>query len=117
MNVISYSFYVIVVKQTAALPLPATVLATAVANALGVWLSYAMLDKIQKDRLWKFEVVIKNCVVEEFHKVLTHIPHNYIEIGPKTIFNFYCSTREESAEVLKFSKLYHGKIFAVENKL
>ena len=41
-NVISYSFYVVVVKQTADLPLEITVVATAAANALGVWLSYVI---------------------------------------------------------------------------
>ena len=34
-NVIAYSFYVIVVKQTADLPLTITVISTAAANALG----------------------------------------------------------------------------------
>ena len=59
MNVSAYSFYTVVVKQTASLPLIITVFATAVANALGVWVSYAVLDRLQKDRLWKLEVVVK----------------------------------------------------------
>jgi hypothetical protein len=116
-NVVSYSFYVIVVKQTAVLPLSITILATAIANALGVWLSYVALDRIQRDRMWKFEVVVKNCFVEDLHKELEHIPHNYIEIGPRTLFNFYCESKEDSAEVLKCSRKYFGKAFAVENKL
>ena len=53
MNVIAYSFYVIVVKQTANLPLTITIISTATANALGVWLSYVLLDLLQKDKLWK----------------------------------------------------------------
>lgn len=57
-NVVAYSFYTVVVKQTAELPLEITILATAIANALGVWLSYAILDKLQKDRLWKIEVTL-----------------------------------------------------------
>jgi hypothetical protein len=118
-NVIAYSFYTIVVKQTADLPLEITVISTAVANALGVWFSYAMLDKLQKDQLWKIEVVVPKdyTLVLHEHEELKDIPHNYIELGPKTLFNFYCETRIETARVLKHCKKYKGKFFACENKL
>lgn len=117
MNVVSYSFYVIVVKQTAELPLIITVVATAIANAIGVWLSYVALDRVQKDRLWKLEVVVPNCFAKDLHEELDYIPHNYIEIGPKTLFNFYCDTRKDTTTVVRCGKKYYGKIFAVENKL
>jgi hypothetical protein len=116
-NVIAYSFYTIVVKQTANLPLEITVVATAVANALGVWLSYVILDRIQKDRLWKIEVVLFKEYTESLHKELEDIPHNYIDIGPRVLFNFYCSTRTETSKVTKYCEKYDGKFFAVENKL
>ena len=116
-NVVAYSFYTVVVKQTASLPLTITVVATAAANAIGVWLSYVALDYIQKDRPWKLEVVVPNQYTKSLHEHLEMIPHNYIEIGPKTLFNFYCDTREETAKVLNCYKNYHGKVFAIENKL
>lgn len=116
-NVVAYSFYTVVVKQTASLPLEVTVLATALANALGVWFSYAILDKIQKDRLWKIEVVIQKDFTDALHNKLKDIPHNYIDIGPRTLFNFYCGTRTETSAVIKQCKRYEGKFFAVENKL
>lgn len=115
-NVIAYSFYTIVVKQTASLPLEITVLATAIANALGVWLSYAILDLIQKDRLWKIEVVVPAHCTNVLHVTLNYVPHTYIEAGPKTVFNFYCNTKKETKEVVEQCKKYHGKFFAVENK-
>ena len=67
MNVISYSFYVIVVEQIANLPLTITVISTAFANALGVWLSYVILDFLQKDRLWKIEVILPKDLTSLFH--------------------------------------------------
>lgn len=115
-NVIAYSFYTVVVKQTANLPLEITVLSTALANALGVWVSYVILDLIQKDRLWKLEVVVQKHYTDSLHIELNHIPHNYINIGPKTLFNFYCSTKAETSEVIKHCKTYKGKFFAIENK-
>lgn len=116
-NVISYSFYVIVVKQTANLPLEITVLSTACANALGVWLSYVILDKLQKDRLWKVEVVVPKIYTEPLHRELKHITHTYIEVGPKTIFNFYCETKDETKSVIKRCQACAGQFFASENKL
>jgi hypothetical protein len=115
-NVVAYSFYTIVVKQTASLPLEITVIATAIANALGVWLSYVILDLIQKDRLWKIEVVVPKYCEAAIHVTLNHIPHDYIDVGPKTLFNFYCSTKKETKEVIEQCKKYHGRFFAVENK-
>jgi hypothetical protein len=115
-NVIAYSFYTVVVKQTASLPLEITVIATAIANALGVWISYVILDLIQKDRLWKIEVVVPKHYEVVIHGTLIHIPHDYIDIGPKTLFNFYCSTKTETKEVIEQCKKYHGRFFAVENK-
>lgn len=116
-NVLAYSFYVIVVKQTADLPLTITVVSTAIANAVGVWLSYAILDRLQKDRLWKVEVVVPKCFTEQLNRELSEIPHNYIELGPKTLFNFYCETKTATSNVIKHCKNYNGKFFAAENKL
>ena len=116
-NVIAYSFYVIVVKQTADLPLTITIISTAAANALGVWLSYIILDRLQKDRLWKVEVVVPKCFTEKLHYELKDISHNYIELGPKTLFNFYCETKSDTSRVTKYCKDFKGKFFAVENKL
>lgn len=115
-NVVAYSFYTVVVKQTASLPLEITVISTALANALGVWLSYVILDRLQKDRLWKIEVVVAKDLTEIMHQKLKDIPHNYVEIGPRTLFNCYCSTRAETAEVTKCGKECSGKFFAIENK-
>lgn len=116
-NVISYSFYVLVVKQMANLPLEITVLSTACANALGVWLSYVILDHLQKDRIWKVEVIIPKVYTEKLHYELKAITHNYIEMGPKTLFNFYCETKEDTKTVLKHCQSCDGHFFAFENKL
>lgn len=115
-NVISYSFYTIVVKQTASLPLEITVLSTAIANALGVWVSYVILDFIQKDKLWKIEVVVPKHCTAVLHTTLNYISHDFIDVGPKTLFNFYCSSKVETREVISQCKKYHGRFFAVENK-
>lgn len=115
-NVIAYSFYNVVVKQTASLPLETTIIATAIANALGVWLSYVVLDLLQKDRLWKIEVVVPKSYTNNLHEALTDISHEYIEVGPKTLFNFYCGTKAETKTVIDTCRQYDGRFFAAENK-
>ena len=117
MNVVSYSFYVIVVEQIANLPLTITVISTALANALGVWLSYVILDFIQKDRLWKIEVIVPKTLTSLFHNGLSSIPHDYIEMGPKVLFNFYCETKEDTKRVITLCKQYKCIFFAFEAKL
>ena len=81
-NVVAYSFYTVVVKQTASLPIEITVVATAIANALGVWLSYVVLDLIQKDRLWKVEVVVLKTYTTILHEELADICREHHEIQP-----------------------------------
>lgn len=116
MNVVAYSFYNVVVKQTANLPLSTTVLSTAAANAIGVWLSYVVLNRFQTDRVWKIEVLVPKCYTEKIHYDLHDICHHYVESGPKTVFNCYCETRAETKKVLEQRKKYKGKIFAFESK-
>lgn len=115
-NVIAYSFYVVVVKQTANLPLEITIFATAAANALGVWLSYIILDFLRKDKLWKIEVVVSKQHREAIHTTLNYIPHDYLDVGPKLLFNFYCSSKTETRDVIAQCKKYNGRFFAVENR-
>jgi hypothetical protein len=115
-NVVAYSFYTIVVKQTAELPLEITVLATAVANALGVWLSYAILDRFQKDRLWKIEVTLPKQYTDIVHSELKDICHTYLDAGPKVRFDFLCETRKETSRVIKLCRPYGGKFFTAENR-
>lgn len=116
-NVVAYSFYNVVVKQTASLPLETTILATAIANALGVWLSYVILDRIQKDRIWKVEVIIPKVYTERIHYELKTIAHHYIEMGPKTLFSFCCETKADTKTVIKHCEACDGHFFAFESKL
>ena len=79
-------------------------------------MSYVILDRLQKERLWKIEVVVPKRYTEVIHTTLNYISHDYIDVGPKTLFNFYCSTKAETKEVISQSKKYKGRFFAVENK-
>lgn len=118
MNVICYGFYTIVVKNTATLPLTTTVIGTMVANALGVWLSYIIMDKVVKDKLWRVDMAVNIKHTETIHRLLTEaeVPHCYNEVGSWTMFNCYCETHKETEIVKNICKKYKGKISAYESK-
>ena len=52
-NAICYGFYTLVVKQLASVDYMTAVIVTVITNIIGVWLSYVVLDKFKKDKLWR----------------------------------------------------------------
>jgi len=117
-NACTYGFYAIVVKQLASFDLIYTVTITIITNIIGVYASLWILEKFSKDKLWKIEMTVPTNCVEVIDKTLEHIPHNYIKLSEKhTVFNFYCATQKESAEVKEIVKHYNAKYFVAESKI
>lgn len=117
-NACTYGFYAIVVKQLASFDLIYTVSVTIITNIIGVYISLWILEKFARDKLWKFEVTIPTEYAETVDKVLNHIPHSYIRLSDKhTLFNFYCVSQKESAEVEKMIKHYNARYFIAESRM
>lgn len=117
-NACTYGFYAIVVKQLASFDLIYTVTVTIITNIIGVYVSLWILEKFAKDKLWKFEVTIPTEYADTVDKVLEAIPHSYIKLSDKhTLFNFYCTTQKESAEVEKMIKHYNARYFISESRI
>lgn len=94
-------------------------LITFLCNVIGVFIVKMVEEMLQKDKLWKVEVTInrqyKNDVCEMLNK--TRVPFNYIDsVGKWTIFNVYCSTKEQSVAVKEILKAYNAKYFVSESK-
>lgn len=70
MNAICYGFYTLVVKQLGAVSYTTAVIVTVVANIVGVWLSYKIMDMTKKDKVWRITTHLKSdkefvdCVAE-----------------------------------------------------
>lgn len=117
-NACSYGFYAVVVKQLASFDLIYTVSVTIITNIIGVYASLWFMEKITKDKLWKIEVTIPTNYTEVIDRTLEHIPHSYIKLSDKhTVFNFYCSTHKESAEVKEIVNHYNARYFVAESKI
>ncbi len=90
---------------------------TFVCNFIGVYLVKWGEEKATKDKLWKVEVTVKNCVVEELKEKLAEMSSHYVPVGKYTKFEIYCETKEESAKVKDIVKEYGAKYFVAESKI
>lgn len=118
-NALTYGFYtVIVVLMAGEMPLLWKIGLTAITNFIGVWISMLILQKLEKDKLWKVEATITRKDFEDNKIILEgmKVPHNYIDIGKYYIVNFYCSTCKQSEIVKSLLSEMNAKYFVSESK-
>ena len=95
-------------------------LITFICNVIGVWLVKWVEEKMRKDKLWKVEVTVPNEQVESLLAdcLYMNIEHySYWDAYNYKVFNFYCATQKESAEVRDLLKNYNVKYFVTESKV
>lgn len=112
-----YGYYNVVLIYTVAdFPLWQKVLITFLCNLIGVFIVKWGEAKARKDKLWRVEATVPRKYLEAVHMDLKDIPHSYIDIEKYAIFNIYCSTQAESAEVKKIINQYGAKYFVAESR-
>jgi hypothetical protein len=119
-NAICYGFYTLVVKQLTSVDYITAVVVTILANIVGVWISYRIMNMFHIDKLWKIEATFKYSVdflesLELWHKQY-NVPYNYIDIGKYYVVNFFAETQKDSLAVKEFIEYFDGKYFASETK-
>ena len=120
-NAVAYGLYTYVIFFTSCegIDLHAKALITAFANLVGVYVVKLIEEKARKDKLWKVEATVLAPLTTETAKYLKacDIPFSYIEnVGKHTIFNIYCRTQAESANVKCMLEDYDAKYFVSESK-
>ena len=116
-NAVAYGFYTIVtVYLLCDLPLIWKAGIVAGCNLVGVYLVKWAEEKARKDKLWKIEATFDIEHLETIHKMVA-IPHSYIKIGSRVIFNFYTENQRQSAIVKDIINKYNGKYFVSETKI
>lgn len=120
-NAICYGFYSYVIILTAGdgIPIITKCLITAFCNLVAVWIVKFIEEKSRKDKLWLVKITVPK---DEEHYVKSclkyaDVPFSYIDIEKYIIFDTYCKTQADTAEVAKICKSANGKMFATENKL
>lgn len=120
-NAIAYGLYTYIVVLTASdgVSLWFKIVVVALANLVGVWVVKFVEEKGRKDKLWKVEATVTpndvGNVQAELDKL--NISHNCFRTsGEYRVFNIFCPTQKESAQVKTILDKYNAKYFVSENK-
>ncbi len=116
-NAVCYGFYPLIVMLTAkdTVSIWVNMAITAIANFICVWLIKLVEEKARKDKLWRIDLAVPAEETAFIHRKLSNIPHNYTECGKWTMFNCYCATQKQSAEVKTLAIAIGGKYSAYES--
>ncbi len=114
-NAICYGFYTLVVKQLTSVDYITAVVVTILANIVGVWLSYKIMDLFRKDRLWRITVTLKNKkALEECKTNLEKYNIGFTPIEKTNSIDIYSYNQKESAIIKNILANYDYKYFIQE---
>ena len=114
-----FAFYNIMLLYTVAdFPMWQKCIITFVCNVIGVFIVKFIEEKSRKDKLWKVEVTIPRVEASRLINYLenSELSYNYVDINKYYLFNFYCPTQRQSAEVKKLLDNFDAKYFVSESK-
>ena len=114
-NAVCYGFYTLVVKQLTSVDYVTAVTVTILANIVGVWVSYKIMDLFKKDRLWRITVTLKNKkVLDECKKNLEKYNIGFTPIKDSLSIDIYSYNQKESAIIKTILANYDYKYFIQE---
>ena len=114
-NAVCYGFYTFVVKQLAEVDYWTAVTVTILANIVGVWISYKIMDLFKKDKLWRITVTLKT--VDEFAECVQQLAKyniGYTPIENTNSIDIYSYNQKESAIIKNILGNYNYKYFIQE---
>ena len=114
-NAVCYGFYTLVVKQLSAVDYMTAVIVTILANIVGVWISYRIMDLFKKDKLWRITVTLKNeKALDECMKNLEKYNIGFTPIEKTNSIDIYSYNQKESAIIKNILGNYDYKYFIQE---
>lgn len=114
-NAVCYGFYTLVVKQLGAVDYITAVVVTILANIVGVWISYRIMNLFKKDKLWRITATLKN--KKEFDECIAQLQKYNIGCTPIEKTNsvdIYSYNQKESAIIKSVLDNYDYKYFIQE---
>lgn len=122
-NALAYGLYtVVLVYMQCDLSIIAKALVVGGCNLVGVYIVKVVEEKLQKEKLWKVELTIKNDyqILSELTSRLNtqNIPFNYsvTDNQEDAVFNIFCYTKAQSRKLKKSIEDLNAKYFITENK-
>lgn len=114
-NAVCYGFYTLVVKQLTSVDYVTAIIVTILANIVGVWISYKIMDLFKKDKLWRITVTLKNQKqVDECAKALEHYNIGFTQVKDSLSVDIYSYSQKESSIVKTILKNYDYNYFVQE---
>jgi hypothetical protein len=114
-NAICYGFYMLIVKQVADVDYATAVIVTILANVVGVWISYRIMDLFKKDKLWRITVTLKDKkALDECVKNLEKYNIGFTPIEKTNSIDIYSYNQKESAIIKNILGNYDYKYFIQE---
>lgn len=115
-NAIAYGLYTFVIVYTnCELDIWIKAGITAAANFVGVYIVKYFEEKARKDKLWRIEVTVPNCYVEDAIEELEGIPMSKIPLSNDyTLVLCYCASQKESEQVKYAIGKWDAKFFVTE---
>lgn len=114
-NAVCYGFYTLVVKQLTSVDYVTAVTVTILANIVGVWVSYKIMDLFKKDKLWRITVTLKNKkALDECKKNLEKYNIGFTPIKDSLSIDIYSYNQKESAIIKTILANYDYKYFIQE---
>ena len=115
MNAICYGFYTLVVKQLGSVDYATAVIVTILANVVGVWLSYAIMDRTKKDKVWRITATLKDR--KEFDECVENLKKyniGFTYVEQTKAIDIYSYNQNESAVIKSILNNYKHKYFIQE---
>lgn len=114
-NAVCYGFYTLVVKQLTSVNYITAVIVTILANIVGVWLSYKIMDLFKKDRLWRITVTLKSKKALDECKInLEKYNIGFTPIEKTNSIDIYSYNQKESTIIKNILGNYDYKYFVQE---
>ena len=114
-NAVCYGFYTLVVKQLTSVDYMTAVTVTILANIVGVWISYKIMDLFKKDKLWRITVTLKNKkALDECRENLEKYNIGFTPIEKTNSIDIYSYNQKESAIIKNILANYDYKYFIQE---
>lgn len=114
-NAVCYGFYTLVVKQLTSVDYITAVTVTILANIVGVWLSYKIMDLFKKDKLWRITVTLKSKkALDECKTNLEKYNIGFTPIEKTNSIDIYSYNQKESAIIKNILGNYDYKYFIQE---
>ncbi len=114
-NAVCYGFYTLVVKQLTSVDYATAVVVTILANIVGVWISYKIMDLFKKDRIWRITVALKSKnALYECMKNLEKFNIGFTPIENTNSLDIYSYNQKQSSIIKNILNNYEYKYFIQE---